>query len=488
MKRILSVILVMALLMCLGTSAFAATTMSTSSTALQNGDKVYVTVALDAAMQDVTCFDYHVNFNPAHFTLTGSTQGYTNAALSALQTTSSGAYYGISYLDVNNSSAVTVPIGPLYTLEFTVNAETTASTDEFTLTRNTMFTTVSPNSNDNATGVIATDQGSQTVTIAAREAASKTVYFTFRDGSETVVSRTQITVTEGFGASNGYPNCSTLQTYHIYANGYDKDPTGSVQFNHIVPSGEVTVMDALIKMHVSKGLNLAANISGSNRYLTKIFGHGSSNIGFTVNNVIPRDSAGIGYAANECILSDGSEIVFFTYSDTDNYSDYYTYFDKDEYAVAKGKAFTLTLMGYPAMSETAASAIAISGATVYMTDGDGVRTNVGTTGTNGTVSCTIPSAGTYTLSAEKGSFSYEIVAPEATVTAYNIKYGDVNGDTKIDGNDYSLVVSYCNGQITFTTEQFLAADVNGDGVVNSTDQALFGQYLAGTISKFPVEE
>ena len=53
MKRILSVILVMALLMCLGTSAFAATTMSASSTALQNGDKVYVTVALDAAMQDV---------------------------------------------------------------------------------------------------------------------------------------------------------------------------------------------------------------------------------------------------------------------------------------------------------------------------------------------------------------------------------------------------------------------------------------------------
>lgn len=477
----------MALLMCLGTSAFAATTMSTSSTALQNGDKVYVTVALDAAMQDVTCFDYHVNFNPAHFTLTGSTQGYTNAALSALQTTSSGAYYGISYLDVNNSSAVTVPIGPLYTLEFTVNAETTASTDEFTLTRNTMFTTVSPNSNDNATGVITTDQGSQTVTIAAREAAARTVYFTFRDGSTTVVSRTQITVTEGFGASNGYPNCSTLQTYHIYANGYDKDPTGSVQFNHIVPSGEVTVMDALIKMHVLKNLDLATNISGSNRYLTKIFGHGSSNIGFTVNNVIPRDSAGIGYAANECILSDGSEIVFFTYSDTDNYSDYYTYFDKDEYAVAKGKAFTLTLMGYPAMSETTATAIAISGATVYMTDGDGVRTNVGTTGTDGTVSCTIPSAGDYTLSAEKGSCQYTIIAPEAAVTAYNIIYGDVNGDEEVTLEDRSLILQYCSNQVTFSAAQFLAADVNGDGAVDTTDADLVQQYVRGTISRFPVE-
>lgn len=487
MKRILSVILVMALLLCLGTGAFAATTMSTSSTALQNGDKVYVTVALDAQMENVTCFDYHVNFNPAHFTLTGSTKGYTNAALSALQTTSSGAYYGISYLDVNNSAAVTVPIGPLYTLEFTVNADTTASTDEFTLTRNTVFTTASPNSNDSATGVIATDQGSQTVTIAAREAVSRTVYFTFRDGSTTVVPRTQITVTEGFGASKGYPNCSTLQTYHVYGNGYDQDPTGSVQFNHIVSSGDVTVMDALIKMHVLQNLDLAANISGSNRYLTKIFGRGSSNIGFTVNNVIPRDSDGIGYAANECVLSNSDEIVFFTYSDTTNYSDYYTYFDKDEYAVATGKAFTLTLMGYPAMSETAASAIALSGATVYMTDSNGTRTNVGTTSSTGTVSCTIPSAGDYTLFAEKGSCEYTIVAPEATVSAYNVVYGDVNDDGEVDTADYTLIVQYCNNQVSFTIEQFLAADVNGDGVVDMADANLVDQRVNGSTTPFPVE-
>ncbi|MBQ6885000.1 MAG: hypothetical protein IJN56_04595 [Clostridia bacterium] len=59
----------------------------------------------------------------------------------------------------------------------------------------------------------------------------------------------------------------------------------------------------------------------------------------------------------------------------------------------------------------------------------------------------------------------------------SIKYGDVNGDGKINGKDYALVLQSINGWDVSIDKT--AADVNGDSKVNGKDYALILQYING---------
>ena len=53
--------------------------------------------------------------------------------------------------------------------------------------------------------------------------------------------------------------------------------------------------------------------------------------------------------------------------------------------------------------------------------------------------------------------------------------GDTNGDGKVNGRDYAVILQYINRwEVTVDLQ---AADVNGDGNVNGRDYVLLLQYI-----------
>ncbi|HEX9060195.1 MAG TPA: dockerin type I repeat-containing protein, partial [Clostridia bacterium] len=69
-----------------------------------------------------------------------------------------------------------------------------------------------------------------------------------------------------------------------------------------------------------------------------------------------------------------------------------------------------------------------------------------------------------------------------------VKYGDLNGDTKINSTDYSLLKRYVTNAAEFTPLQITASDLNADGKVNSTDVSLLKRKILGMIDIFPAEK
>ncbi len=60
---------------------------------------------------------------------------------------------------------------------------------------------------------------------------------------------------------------------------------------------------------------------------------------------------------------------------------------------------------------------------------------------------------------------------------YEVLLGDVNGDGKINGRDYAIVLQYINGWDVEMNA--LSADVNSDGKINGRDYAIILQYING---------
>lgn len=88
---------------------------------------------------------------------------------------------------------------------------------------------------------------------------------------------------------------------------------------------------------------------------------------------------------------------------------------------------------------------------------------------------------TYTYDAGGNLLSVTIAAAPVTI------YGDVNGDSRINSGDATLVLRSYARLTTLTSSQLIAADVNGDGKVNSADATLILRYYARLITKFPVQ-
>ncbi len=65
------------------------------------------------------------------------------------------------------------------------------------------------------------------------------------------------------------------------------------------------------------------------------------------------------------------------------------------------------------------------------------------------------------------------------------KYGDVNGDGKIDSTDARLVLQYAVGKIDDTALSVQAVNVDGNDKIDSTDARLILQYAVGKIVTFP---
>lgn len=64
-----------------------------------------------------------------------------------------------------------------------------------------------------------------------------------------------------------------------------------------------------------------------------------------------------------------------------------------------------------------------------------------------------------------------------------IIFGDVNGDSDINGVDDMTISQYTSGTTSVLLEApLVAADVNGDGTTNGVDEMLVSQYTSGTTS------
>ncbi len=84
-------------------------------------------------------------------------------------------------------------------------------------------------------------------------------------------------------------------------------------------------------------------------------------------------------------------------------------------------------------------------------------------------------AGNKTVTVVYGDFSatFVVIVKEEV----KIEYGDTNGDGKINGRDYAVLIQYINGStFDITLEN---ADVNLDGKINGRDYALLIQYING---------
>ncbi len=178
-----------------------------------------------------------------------------------------------------------------------------------------------------------------------------TVWFSAVDGKtgDFIVTRRELEVPAGTMEKYGWENA---EPGHLVG-GQD----------HGVEAGEVTPMDALLAAHEEfYGAAFSPEtkdnyIGGSSFYVTKIFNRTSQGgISFAVNDRLPVGPVSDGFAANEYVLQEGDELVWYVYG-SDMFDDHYSYFvneDGDsvrELGVIAGEEFTLSLEAFYAMEQ-----------------------------------------------------------------------------------------------------------------------------------------
>ena len=77
-------------------------------------------------------------------------------------------------------------------------------------------------------------------------------------------------------------------------------------------------------------------------------------------------------------------------------------------------------------------------------------------------------------------FEYKIVLMKLPELTEGVDYtlGDVNGDGRINSDDFDLVNSYMEGSSSLTRQQLEAADINKDGKIDAMDTYKLQQYIA----------
>lgn len=69
-----------------------------------------------------------------------------------------------------------------------------------------------------------------------------------------------------------------------------------------------------------------------------------------------------------------------------------------------------------------------------------------------------------------------------------IKYGDVNGDSKVNILDANTIRRYLANIVSFSEEEYLAGDVDKNGEINVIDASIIRRYTVKIIKKLPIEE
>ena len=122
MRKIISLMLSLILVISLAVPALAATVkQEASSTAIQAGEEVKVTVSLDEDVADIVMYQYSLYYNKDLFTMTGSTG---SAVVSNPLSDEDGDYFMISFVDTT-SEGVTISAGTLAELTFRAKEDMT---------------------------------------------------------------------------------------------------------------------------------------------------------------------------------------------------------------------------------------------------------------------------------------------------------------------------------------------------------------------------
>ena len=134
MKKALSMLLVVCLMLSLSVSVFAATmTPVTDKATIAAGEDVTVTLTLDEAIPDVTTISWVLRYDSDLFTLKSSTPSFGVTVSNPMKDTT-GSFYRVTFLDTT-SKGVTIPAGAYATLVFTAKEDITENVDSsFSLT------------------------------------------------------------------------------------------------------------------------------------------------------------------------------------------------------------------------------------------------------------------------------------------------------------------------------------------------------------------
>lgn len=229
------------------------------------------------------------------------------------------------------------------------------------------------------------------------------------------------------------------------------------------------------------------------------------NLNYYVNYEYPLGSHGWGATVDQILLQDGDHISIHRIADdtwtmTGSSFGYLAADGKSNAAtVKKGESITLD-MKYTDRSYESSSTVTVAGADIPLyynaekSADPSQWTSLGSTDSNGqiTIDTTDWAAGTYYIGTNSADvylgdnigYSMEPVPAvfELTVEEDTV-YGDINGDSKVNSTDASLILRYASGKISSIDAK--AADVSGDGKVNSTDASLILRYSAGIITVFP---
>lgn len=212
-----------------------------------------------------------------------------------------------------------------------------------------------------------------------------------------------------FGCANFSASAADELSASVYVTISNKGELVAVQQNVAVSDadndGSLTVSDALFALHeaVYEGGAEAGYSSYTGDYglsLGKLWGDDSGNFGYCKNN-----SSCFSLADT---VADGDYITAYIYSDTDYYSDMYTFFDVNTASANAGEEIILTLSGSGYDADWNPVTLPVEGAVITL---DGEETEY-VTDAEGKVSVTIESEGKYTISAKSNT---QIIVPPVCI-------------------------------------------------------------------------
>lgn len=249
----------------------------------------------------------------------------------------------------------------------------------------------------------------------SKQIYSVSVSFSVSDGDDSIVMHT-LNVSSDIAEKYDY---KTAEKDH---NGENVESV--TVFDVIVAEHEAIYGDSFLK-------NPERYLVMSSGFIMKAFEKNAAASSFIVNNVMPNDGivnpaygSSTGYACDTAPVADGDTITYFFFKDLTGYSDYYSWFDSENYTVNAKDTLKVNLKGYCAMYyglnkwQTILDEYAenLDGVDVYAMV-DNKKVLLGTTDKDGNANLTFLNEGDYLIFAEgetKGGSP--VILSYATVT------------------------------------------------------------------------
>ena len=164
------------------------------------------------------------------------------------------------------------------------------------------------------------------------------------------------------------------------------------------------------------------------------------------------------YDNNQMVMSDlsyevktGDLLTAFTYSDQDEHSDKYTFFDQQNLVVKKGESVTLTMSASYWDENFSPVTTVYSGATVFCRNGEDT-VNLGTTDEEGKITFPVNEEGIYEVSAIAADSDF-IVKPICLINVYTEESVDAQAKTLMDGAVIKTTSTYNSATVSWTANK-----------------------------------